>query len=358
MKYLKLAAVALAIIALGLTVRPTSAAGNCSVSPSGSGEVGTTFWISCGGFAPNIWTNVYAVEPDGRASGINAYGFFPTEIKADENGVATFYFKSQIGNLFSVPVGRYTFVVHALTWGNAVVNEQQVDIELTPHPEAHTGAWLESTVNNRDVSFTGGGFAPWEMANVWVTQPDAVKCSGIGTDQLTLGALAANAATLWDGPGTVKADADGNIAFSMHFNSSACIGEYAVTVRAPGSWRAAETYFTINGNSVTESGGAWLKVTPDSVLAYRSALTIWGGGFGAYQGVNCWFTRPDGRVITFINVDAKTDAGGSFSVAAHLDDFPPDTSTDPGTWYATCATPNHSFLATTWFTVQAPVLDP
>ena len=183
-----------------------------------------------------------------------------------------------------------------------------------------------------------------------VTQPDGAKCSGLGIDQLNLGALGAGSSSLWSGPETVKADANGDIAFSMHFNASACIGEYFVTVRGPATWIAGETSFVINGDAVTESGDGWIKVT-DMVPAYDSLLEIWGGGFHPNETLNCWFTRPDGRVLSFINVNPKTDASGSFYTHAVLDDFPPYTSTDPGTWHVTCATADRAHLNIASFTV-------
>jgi hypothetical protein len=131
-----------------------------------------------------------------------------------------------------------------------------------------------------------------------------------------------------------------------------------LTARALGSGRAAESSFTIDGKSVTASKGTLITVTPSRVVAFDSHLTILGVGYPAGTTVNCWFTRPDGRVLGFISVDAKTDASGSFAVGAKLDDFPPFTSTEPGTWYATCATADHSTLATTWFTVYGLMSDP
>ena len=351
MKYLKLAVIALAIIALALIAHPANAASSsCYVSPSSSAPVGTTFWIECSGFTPNVWTNIYAVEPDGRASGVNIYGFFPTSAKADESGVASFYFRTQVSNHYSVPVGNYTFVIHSLAPGGVTVNEKHVNITVESAAEAHEGAWLHAEVDGRDVAFHGGGFAPWEMVNVWVTQPPGDKCSGLGIDQLTLAALAGNGSSLWSGPGTVKADANGDIAFSIYFRPSACIGEHAVTVRAPASWTAGEVHFTINGESVVETGNVWI-VVPDTVMAYNSTFPIIGGGFHPNEGVNCWFTRPDGRVLSFINIETKTNAIGWFSAVAQLDDFLPYTSTDPGVWQVTCATPNRAHLGVESFTV-------
>lgn len=356
----KLLAILVLVAALVTLALPASAAKGdwvCSVDP-GTGSVGTTFGIACTGFSPNTWLNVYAVEPDGRASGVNIYGFFPTTIKSDETGSVSFNFVTEFPGAYSVPPGKYIFVVHQLAPGSSVAIEAEVPVFVTGRSENNSTAWLEAVVDGRDVLFVGGGFNAWEQANVWVTQPDGAKCSGLGIDQLTLGALGAGSSSLWIGPGTVKADGNGDIAFAMTFNSSACIGEYTVTVRGPGSGLAGEASFAINGDTVTEAGDAWIMVTPDSVPAYNSALAVIGTGFGAGNGVNCWFTRPDGRVLGFINVNVTADATGSFATSAVLDDYPPFTSTDPGTWTATCATPNRSHLATASFTVYALATDP
>ncbi len=350
MRYLTVAAIALAIALLGLVAPPAQAAGGCWVSPDSSAEVGTTFSISCDGYMPNVWGNIYAVEPDGRASGINIYGFFPASFKANENGSVTFDFVTEFDGFAGVPIGHYTFVVQQLALGGATYNEQHVSIDVQSRAESNNTAELTNTVDGRDVMFWGRGFDAFEQANVWVSQPDGAKCSGLGIDQLSLGTLRGDGSSLWAGPGTVKADAYGEIAFSIHFRESACIGEYFVTVRGPSTWTAAETSFVINGNSVTESGDAWLKVS-DMVPAYQSLVDISGGGYHPNEILNCWFTRPDGRVLSFINVDPKTDASGSFHVQAALDDFPPYTSTEPGTWHVTCATPDRAHLNIATFTV-------
>lgn len=357
MRLLKLAVVLGAIVALALIAHPASAAGSdCWVDPAAA-PVGTVFTISCWGFTPNTWTNVYAVEPDGRASGIDTYGFFPTNVKSDGGGYATFYFVTEYPAYFSVPVGHYTFVVQELAPGGIRL-AQEAHVEVQSRAESYSGAYLEATVDGRYVSFWGWGFAPWEAVNTWVTQPPGAECSGIGIDQLSLGALGTDGSSLWSGPQTVKADGAGNIAFTVTFNSRACIGEYHVTARALGSGRAAEAKFTINGDAVTESGGAWIWVDPDSVPTYNSSFTVYGAGFPANSGVNCWFTRPDGRVLDFINQNATTDAGGSFATGAYLDDFPPYTSSEPGMWYVTCATPDHSYLAIATFWAHGLTTDP
>lgn len=364
MRYVKLAALVVALLALALVARPAYAGNTaCAVSPDSSAPVGTTFWVTCTGFTPQVYANIYAVEPDGRASGLNIYGFFPSSVKADADGVVNFYFATERDGFFSTSVGNYTFVVQEIGLGNTILYKQEVPITVESRSEAHVGGWLYGTVVSHDESgttivFVGGGFAPFDQVNPWVTQPEGAKCSGLGIDQLTLGALGAGGSSLWSGPDTVKADASGNIAFSIHFNPSACIGTYTVTVRSPGSGIAAEATGIVTGMPVTETGGAFVWVSPDPVTVFGSSFAVYGSGYPANSIVNCWFTRPDGRVLSFINVDAKTDAGGSFSTGAKLDDFLPYTSSEPGTWYVTCATPNRSDLAIASFTAIAPAIDP
>lgn len=359
MRYVKLAALVVALLALALVARPAYAGNTaCAVSPDSSAPVGTTFWVTCTGFTPLVYANIYAVEPDGRASGLNIYGFFPDTVKADADGVVNFYFATEFDGLFSTSVGKYTFVVQEIGLGNTILYKQEVPITVESRAENNSSAYLTATADGYVVSFWGWGFAPYEQANVWVSQPDGAKCSGLGIDQLNLGALGAGASSLWFGPQTVKAGADGSVAFTIVFNSSACIGDYMVTVATPDKSHAAEAGFRISGKSVTEAGGASVWVSPDPVTVFGSFFAVYGSGYPANSGVNCWFTRPDGRVLSFINLNVTTDASGSFSSGATLDDFPPYTSSEPGTWYVTCATPNRSDLAIASFTAYAPAIDP
>lgn len=359
MRVLKLAVLVTLLVSFALVARPAMAgnANACTVDPP-SGPVGTTFAIACGGFTPGGTTNIYAVEPDGRASGINIYGFFPTVVKADAGGVAAFAFITDFPALFSVPPGDYTFVVQQLGLAGAIAVEDHVTVTVKSKEISLVYASLDVSVDDYVASFSGSGFDAWEPVNIWVTPPPARNCSGLGIDQLTLGALGADGSSLWSGPGTVKADGAGNIAFTIVFFPSACIGEYHVTARALGSGYGAEAAFNIGGRTVIESGGAWITVTPNSVPANDTGLVISGYGFPAYTTLTCWFTRPDGRVLSFINANPKTDGGGSFATGAALDNFPPYTTTDPGTWYVTCATADHSYLAITWFSVFGLTSDP
>lgn len=365
---IRILAVLIAIAALMFVALPTQASTGsaaCSVSP-GSGPVGTVFAFACAGFSPLTIVNVYAVEPDGRSSGLNIYGFFPTEVKTDINGTAGFKFVTEFPALFSVPPGDYTFVVHELVpdGGGAIAAEVHIPLTVTASPRPLVGATLTASAPyflgpqlDPTFDFIGTGYKPGEIVNVWVTQPPAAQCSGIGIDQLTLGALGAGSSSLWVGPDDVKADSNGNIAFTIEFHTSACRGVHTINARALGSGAGAQTDVLVNGNIVRDANAS-VFVSPSSVPAYGSSFVVSGTGFPSNTGVNCWFTRPDGRVLTFINVDAQTDASGSFSAGARLDDFPPYTSTEPGWWTVTCATPSRSALGSATFLVYGLVSDP
>lgn len=369
MKSLKFIAVLAAILALMAVALPAQAgnASSCSATP-GKGPVGTTFSVTCAGYTPGATTNIYAVEPDGRASGLNIYGFFPSDAQVDNKGVVSFSFVTEFP-FFSVPPGDYTFVVleyYPDSGGKVKVeNHLLITVQSSPRPllgasliagpPYPTGDQLQPTFD-----FVGRGFAAGEFVNVWVTQPPAANCSGLGIDQLTLGALGAGSSSLWSGRDTVQADASGVIQFTLTFRTSACRGVHDVSARALGSGRGAQTSVLVFGNNVRPAN-ATVSVSPGKVPAFGtglSGLTVSGAGFPANTGVSCWFTRPDGRVLGFISVDATTDSKGAFSASAELDDFPPYSSTEPGWWSVTCATPTRSALGQTSFLVYALTSDP
>lgn len=361
---LRIVAALALLAAVMLMAAPTQAAsGNlvCTVDP-GTGPVGTTFTIACTGFSANTILNIYAVEPDGRASGLDIYGFFPTSVKTDKTGSAAFKFTTEFPGEFSVPPGNYVFVVHELGVGG-VVAEAHIPITVQSAQRPLIGALLSSEFVSTDDAHTvwyeiaGMFFNPGEAVNIWITQPPAAQCSGLGIDQLSLDTLAGGGSSLWIAPTTVWADADGNIDFMVGFRTSACRGEHIVSARALKSGIGGQVPVLVQGFS-TRAANAFVTVTPGQVPAFNSFHVVSGTGFPANVGVNCWYTRPDGRVLSFINVNAKTDASGSFAVGNVLDDFPPFTSTDPGTWWVTCATPNRSALGQTSFQVFALMSDP
>lgn len=345
--------------ALAIIAAPASAAPNavCIANP-GAAPVGSVFHIACSGYSPNTTVNIYAVEPDGRTSGLNIYGFFPTIAKTDSSGTAGFAFRTEAPGVFSVPPGDYTFVMQELAPGGGVAVLGQITVTVQSSDRPLVGAVLvASKVGTRTFAIAGFGWAPGEGVNIWVTQPPGTQCSGLGIDQLTLGALPGNGSSLWTAPGTVRADASGNIGFTIAFRPSACTGDYTISARALGSGIGAEVTVTVSGSTVVDTG-ALVFVNPSSVPAFRSRHTVSGTGFPANTGVNCWYTRPDGRVLFFINANATTDASGSFAVSNSLDDFPPFTSTEPGWWTVTCATTSRSALGEARFLVYALMSDP
>ena len=365
LKFLTVLAFLAALVLVAAPAQASVGSYVCVVNP-GSGPVGTVFQFACSGFTPNRISNIYAVEPDGRASGLNIYGFFPTDVKASSSGVVAFSFVTDFPGVFSVPPGQYIFVVQELVpdGGGKINIRAQVPVTVESNPKPLLGGVLTNSFVSGDnvthdliYDFAGTGWVPGEAVNIWVTSPAATQCSGLGIDQLTLGALGASSSSLWSGPGTVKADASGSINFTMAFHPSACRGEYVVSARALASGIGAETSLLLNGWT-TRAANALVFVYPTSVPAFNSFHTVSGTGFPANTGINCWYTRPDGRVLSFININTTTDASGSFKVGSVLDDFAPFTSTEPGWWWVTCATPDRSALGQAQFLVYALMADP
>lgn len=354
-------------LGLGLLATPAQAAGAKCWSDPTSGPPGTSFYIWCSGFSPNIHVNVYVVEPDGRAvSAAQITGFTSNvggaSILTDLAGNAAFWWHSAGGGNqgFAHQIGTWTWVVHELGPGNTVVAQGTTSVTIESVAAPLSGAKLyASTSDWMTWSFTGSGFARDETVNVWVSLP--ANCSG----RLNVEAALADEPAiqgLFDGfvgPSNVKADEGGNIAFTIVFSSRACRGFYTVSARALGSGAGAEVTIEVRGGSVAESVGASLTVVPDSVDALNSNITLLGSGFGASTVVNCWATRPDGR--TFKVGDVKTDAGGSFALTAHasgMDSFAPYASEEPGWWAATCRAPSNGTTAIARFLVYGLTSDP
>ncbi len=369
LKILLILAIFAALVLVAAPAQASTGSFVCVASP-GSGPVGTVFGISCSGFTPGRISNIYAVEPDGRASGLNIYDFFPTSVKASSTGVVAFSFMTEEPGFFSVPPGKYIFVVQELVpdGGGAVNIRAQVPVTVESRADPLLGAVMASSfagVTKDPISngpeqwfnIAGTGFVPGEAVNIWVTQPPAATCSGLGIDQLTLGVLAGNGSSVWEAPGTVKADSSGTIAFQIGFRPSACMGTYIISAHALGSGIGGEIGVQLHDTPIPETN-AVVVVSPSSVPAFNSVHTVSGTGFPANTGVSCWYTRPDGRVLFFIGFSAHADASGSFSVKNILDDFPPFTSTEPGMWSVTCANSSHSSIGTTKFLVFGLMADP
>lgn len=355
------------IIAAGLLAAPAYAGGaSCTANPT-EGPPGTRFDFFCSGFSPNVHLNSYVVEPDSRAvSGPQVSGYTSNlsngDILTDNQGNASFTWFSRGGgdHGFAHQLGTWTWVVHQLGLGNTVVTQGQANVRITSRVFVVSGATLSySTSDGFVFNFTGSGYAPFELVNIWVTLP--FSCSGRANVE---GAMTDEpfVAGLFDGffgPESVKADADGNAAFSIVFSNTACRGFYTTTARALKSGAGAEITFPLSGNGIITALGASLVATPDSVDALNPVLTLLGTGFGNAAGVNCWTTRPDGRVFPVGN--ATTDAGGHFALNIHAsgsDSFSPFASEEPGLWVATCFAPGNGTTALTSFMLHGLTSDP
>ncbi len=341
-----------------------AATATCSANPV-SGPPGTAFSITCSGFTGNAVVNSYVVEPDGRAvSGSQIVGFTSNigngSVLTDSAGRAAFVWQSAGGGAagFADQIGTWTWVVHELAPGGIIAAEGHVAVQVTGNPVSYAGAALTvEPAAGTTFNFTGSGFVPLEVANIWVTTP--ANCSG-RIDVEGASALEPSVQGLLDGllgPSSVKADSAGNIAFSLVFTPRACRGIYAVTARALGSGIGGTVNFQVTGNAITTN--ASLAAMPDTVTAIAPFLTLLGSGFNPGGKVNCWTTRPDGRA--FDVGGASVESGGTFSLSIHasgFDSFWPFSSEEPGIWYATCAAPGGGTIAVTSFMVTSLTSDP
>ncbi len=363
---LRLGLISILALVLALGVSPVQATGGalCLANPM-YGPPGTAFTITCTGFTPDKIVNAYVTEPDGRAVGAGQISGFVSNLNGgsiltDHGGNATFTWQSAGGGAagFANQLGTWIWVVHELGQAGAVANEGQVTVKLTSVAAPQSGALLSVSPNaGTTFNFAGTGFDPFEMVNVWVTLP--ANCSGRANVEAA-SAVEPLIQGVYDGffgPNTVKADADGNVAFSLVFTPLACRGQYQVTAHAMASARGGITSFEVIGGSIRPS--ALLVATPSSVSAVAPFLTLSGSGYAPGSDVYCWTTRPDGRV--FGVGGAHVDGNGNFNVGIHasaLDSFSPFASEEPGIWYATCSGPTGSPTAVTSFMVTSLIADP
>lgn len=370
--YRKLALVVLGALTLALAFTSGAARADkgawCWSDPI-AGPPGTTFTIYCSGFSANTLLNTYAVEPDGRAvSGERVTGFSSTygngSVKADANGDAMFWWHSQSGPTygFSHQIGDWTWVVQQLgpTQSIAAAGKTTVTIQSVSSPQ--WGAWLEgSSVTGRAWSFHGWGFLRDEYVNIWVTLP--WNCSGRANVEAAAADDPSTVQGVYDGfsgPGSVKANEQGEIWFDLDFGAQACLGFYKVTAYAPGSGYGAIHEFQVKGNSITQSVGQGIAAVPDSVSALHPYFALWGWGWDAWEQVNCYSTRADGRSFNLGTV--KADASGAFAWenvhVSGYDSFAPFASEEPGMWSLTCNGPGTGHRATTGIMLYGLQTDP
>jgi len=360
------------LFGLAFVVSPVYAGGAVCTANPWAGPPGTIFTFACNGFDANTQLNVYAVEPDGRAIAAGQVDGFQNDtgssgILTDANGNAAFTWHSAGGGNegFAHQIGSWTWVAHELGLGGAVVAQGQATIQVSSVSQLHSGAILTLNTsetlskNVKRYTFVGGGFARDEIVNIWVTLP--ADCSG----RDNVDAASADEPFfqgLFDGffgPNSVKADESGSIAFTLDFYPQACRGLYTVTARALGSGAAAEAGFKVTGDAVSPEAVYSLTVSPSAVDALNPVITLLGGGFDAGHAINCWTTRPDGRV--FAVGTTVTDTNGNFALTVHasgFDSFPPFASEEPGTWAVTCRDPSSGDTALASFTVFGLISDP
>ncbi len=373
--YRRVGGLALLALLLALAFVPNTARADlgalCWSDPT-SGPPGTKFAIYCTGFSPNTHVNAYVVEPDGRAvSAGQVVGFISNaqggDILTDKDGNASFWWQSQdgseeqpAGGTFAHQLGDWTWVVHELGLTQTIVTQGEVSVHIESVDRPQSGAVLSSeTTDNQTFNFYGAGFVRDEFVNIWVSLP--ADCSGRSNVE------AASADDpfyqgLFDGffgPSTVKANEFGEINFPIAFSERACRGYYKVTAYSPKSGLGAINEILVGGNAILESLGIYINVTPSSVDALNPIVTILGSGWDAFEEINCWSTRPDGRSFALGTV--KADASGSFAWDTHIsgfDSFAPYASEEPGVWSVTCHAPADGHTALTTVIVHALTSDP
>ncbi len=366
-------AIVLVLLGSAWAYQPARANGgvSCASDPV-SGPPGTQFEISCSGFAPNVYVNAYVVEPDGRAiSGRQVVGFASNvgdgNILTDMDGNAKFVWKSEGGTreltgggTFAHQLGDWTWVVQQLGAAQSVAAGGQAQLTIEAVNWEQEGASLNvSSSDTSTYQFNGAGFWRDEYVNVWVTLPPS--CSGRANVE---GASADDPyyQGLFDGffgPNTVKANERGEIDFAILFTARACRGEYYATVYAPGSGYGAVTAFQVNGNVIETSASHHITAVPSSVNALDPQLTILGSHWDAYENINCWSTRPDGRSFNVGNV--TSDATGTFALDIYIsgnDSQAPYASEEPGVWSLTCRALPDGATAETTVSVHALTIDP
>lgn len=354
-----------------------AAGGTLSVEPA-SGPAGTVFTFTASGFSPNKTLNVFAVEPDGIASQ-GCYNYIaPCDIKTNSSGVASFTWQSDKSAFRSQALGKYTWVVRELFLAGEHV-DGQADVRITPGgEEIVSGAALSITPSRgREFTASGSGFAPLEAVNLWLTLP--VNCSS------DIFAYPSGAIEF----GTAKASSSGTIGVELNFTEwkfftvglpgfppftwyitslADCSGTYSLTARALGSGSGATVSFEVTGNALPNTD-AQLQVTVLNSDATGGAdplhpvIGVVGTGYAPNEGINCWSTRPDGRVYEEpawtanpipgvyggdgMRLTMKADGGGTFNSAWQIGwsqrdfsntwGFDPKISTEePGLWYLTC----------------------
>lgn len=321
---LHVSAAIILLSAVWLSYTPTAraASASCTASPD-SGAPGTLFTLHVSGFTPNTHLWLYAVEPDGTAFSDILFQDFGGTIKTNEQGAASFAFRSrfdQLGLPIARALGSWTLVAQELGQGGAVVHEAHCAIFIRGAAAPLEGATLTVTpdagFNDAIYTVHGSGFAPNEIVNLWLTPP--MYCSGFAFD--LDGFLSVNAAASAIGWGSAKTNSAGEFAYDIFGNTPYfCAGDWSVSARSPGSGVAGAAVFRVVGHPI-EVGGATLTAYPTSAISRGGVIQFQGSGFDANEVVICWYTRPEGTVREFPVHYADSSGGLDLVLATGFDD--------------------------------------
>lgn len=294
---------------------PASAASAPCVSSPAIGPLGTTFVVTCAGFAPGESVYVWLSEPDGSAEGWGA-------VKAHSDGSATFSFQTRYD------YGFVTWLPSLGEWAATMKGKSAIGIgrfRITGGTEAVKGATL-AVVDPSIPTLVGSGFTPGEIVTVWIDYPNG-DCSGAWDGWFYFGEST-------ESYGNFKADSAGNIAFTFFKpHDTVCYGTYHLVARGNTSGLGAETWWSTPNHPT--STNATLVANPSSVASLGGFIAFTGSGFAPNTAYTCWETTPQSAVLPVW--DDKTDSAGNLSFGFRTGTFVQDHSEGAlGQWAVTC----------------------
>lgn len=266
---------------------------------------GDSATVSCTGFSPLTYVNVYYVEPGGTAAAF-------IDIKSDANGNVAFGWGNGVKNSYSFALGTYKIVVQQLGLAKEVKIVGEVEIKNVGTGDSVSGAYLTADKTTIDrssegITLTGWGFAPGEIVSAWTLLPSPCGSFTLHYVDGKNGGTFENDPVYGDlgtfGIFDIKTDSSGAFVITGHYFSEDCEGTYRVAARGNTSGLGAYVDFNVSGSAV--STNAWLVPSKTSVGAFNDTIQFWAYGFGANETLNCWTTSPDGRAVAF-------GASGSF----------------------------------------------
>ncbi len=231
-----------------------------SVAPT-SGQPGTTFTFTVGGFGAGEMVGSWLNRPDGgRVDAI-------PELKADAAGVVTWRWTAPN----DAPGGTWNGVTRGRDNGLEVVLPFSISGPgAAPAPNTPTGSVSPASgPPGTSFTFSATGFAANETVDYWPTTPQ-------GTPD----------------PNSVKATADqnGNVTWQWVASERAAPGEWVMTARGASSRRVLEIRFTVQppASSPTPTSVAPTSGGPGTVFRFTAQ------GFNVIEKLDTWFNTPVG----------------------------------------------------------------